>query len=931
MKPRTLLFLFLYTLTFPLLAQIYLDPNASTDERVADLLSRMTLDEKIGQMTQAERGAVAGNTQVRDLFLGSILSGGGSTPQVNSASAWADMYDGFQALALETRLKIPLIYGVDAVHGHNNVKGAVIFPHNIGLGSTWNPELVQETQRVAAMEVAGTGIDWTFSPCIAVPRDERWGRTYEGFAETPTLTRTMSRASVLGLQGIDLSDPKTIAACAKHYVADGATSGGIDQGDAEINEAELRSIHLPGYIEAIDAGVATIMASFNSWNGIKLHGHKYLMTDVLKDELGFDGFIVSDWEGIQQLPGDFTQDVKQSINAGIDMVMAPYTYSEFISTLSGLVNSGDVSQSRIDDAVSRILRVKFDLGLFEEPLTNRALTDSVGIERHRDIARQAVRESLVLLKKENGILPLDVESGRILVAGSHANDLGYQCGGWSISWQGSGGNITEGTTILAGLQNRTQGAEIIFDEEDVNGHDADVALVVIGERPYAEGGGDDSDLHVDNAAKQVIRRIKNRGIPTIVLLLSGRPMIIDDIIHSSDVFIAGWLPGTEGAGVADILFGDYEPTGKLTHSWPREMAQIPINWGDADYNPLFVYEHGIQTSSDFGPEIAIKFQSAQLNSAGDSLVVALDRPIAPSVSQAGFSVFAGMSELNIQAAQIDAGDQHNLTLVLAETPALGESLHISYDSGVIAGTDGSQLESFVMEDVYDLRAEGAPHPVPGRIEAEHFVNSAGVQLESTSDVGGGENVGWIDSGDWMDYNLDVSHTGVYEVLLRVASQSQAGSFTLSSGDTSHTIEVDVPITGGWQNWQTISSQMSLDSGEQTMTLSVLEGGFNLNWMEFDLASSNSTEHQLSTFQLYQPYPNPFNSELTINYALPKPGDVTVRVFDILGREIERLYSEFTQAGSHEVSWQSAAYPTGTYFIQVEFENTSQVEKCVLLK
>lgn len=918
--------------SLPLSAQVYLDPGASTETRVNDLLARMTLDEKIGQMTQAERSAVTGNSQIRDLFLGSILSGGGSAPAENSPTGWADLYDALQSSALQTRLKIPIIYGIDAVHGHNNVYGAVIFPHNIGLGATWNPTLVRETQRITALEVAGTGIDWTFSPCIAVPRDERWGRTYEGFGETPDLTRMMARAAVEGLQGDSLGDPSSIAACSKHYIGDGGTTAGRDQGNTEISEAELRAIHLPGYIEAIDAGVATVMASFNSWNGQKLHGHKYLLTDVLKDELAFKGFVVSDWEGIQQLPGDFSQDVKQAIMAGIDMVMAPSSYENFINTLRNLVNSGEVPITRIDDAVSRILSVKFDLGLFEQPFTNRALTDSIGIQRHRDIARQAVRESLVLLKKENGLLPLDANTGRILVAGSHANNLGYQCGGWTISWQGSGGNTTIGTTILEALQERVTGAEIIYDIYDENQVEADVALVVIGEGPYAEGGGDDSDLHLEKASTQMLRRIKARGIPTVVLLLTGRPMVVDNLLHDSDVLIAGWLPGTEGAGVSDILFGDFEPSGKLSHTWPRSMSQIPINWGDTSYDPLFTYQHGIQTSSDFGPEIPMKFQSAQLKLSGDSLEIALDRSIDQSSTLDGFQVHAGISEISISKTVPNNHDSHNLILILAEEPPTSEEIKISYSPGGVIGTDGSILSAFNEEAVYDLRSEGGLLKVPGRIEAEDFVNSLGVQVESTSDVGGGMNVGWIDAGDWIGYNLDVDVSGQYDVTLRVAANSQTGLAEISSGDTSHTIQVEIPITYGWQVWTSISTEMVLEEGEQTLTLFIKEGGFNLNWMDFELGLATSEETQTPAFfNLYAMYPNPFNGELKISYVLPFPGFVTMKVFNMLGREIAILYSGDQDTGEHLVTWNADTYPSSTYFVQVEFAGAITTKKCILLK
>jgi beta-glucosidase len=572
----------------------YQNPSLSPEERASDLLSRLTLDEKVGQMTQIERSHLLDINIIKDYYLGSILSGGGSSPSPNVPFSWADMYDSFQSVALETRMQIPIIYGIDAVHGHNNVYTAVIFPHNIGMGCTRNPALIEQANRAIAEEVVGTGIDWTFAPCIAVPRNERWGRTYEGFAETPELTRDMSEAAVRGFQGNNLADPATILACAKHFVGDGGTSGGVDQGNTVLDEATLREIHMAGYVSAIEAGVGSIMVSYNSWNGQKLHGHQYLLTTVLKGELGFDGFLISDWAAIDQLPGDYASDIETSINAGLDMIMVPDRYQEFINTTKTLVQENRISMERIDDAVKRILKIKFRLGLFENPLTDRAYTATIGSNAHRQIARECVRQSLVLLKNENSILPLRKDSLTIHVAGKNADDLGNQCGGWTITWQGSSGDITWGTNILQAIRTTVHSStEVNYSYDGSNAAGSDVGIAVIGERPYAEGAGDRSNLNLDSDDLNTIQNFKNSGIPFIVILVSGRPMIIDQVIEDCDAFIAAWLPGTEGLGVSDVLFGDYHPTGKLSHSWPRTMGQIPISYGDPNYDPLFPYGFGL--------------------------------------------------------------------------------------------------------------------------------------------------------------------------------------------------------------------------------------------------------------------------------------------------------------------------------------------------
>ncbi len=573
---------------------IYQNPAYPVEERVDDLLSRMTLDEKIGQMAQAERNALGNENDIKTYFLGSILSGGGSAPSPNTPAAWADMYDRFQSAALNTRLKIPIIYGIDAVHGHNNVYGATIFPHNIGMGCTGNPDLVEQAARATAEEVSGTGIDWTFGPCIAVPRDERWGRTYEGFGETPELAEQIGSAAVRGFQGNALGGPASILACTKHFLGDGGTTGGHDQGNTEVDEQTLRSIHLPGYIAAIQDGVGSIMVSFSSWNGQKMHGNHYLLTDVLKGELGFEGFLISDWSGIDQLPGDYASDIEASINAGLDMIMVPTRFIEFISTLRNLVNQNRIPVSRIDDAVRRILRIKFKMGLFENPYTDRSYTGSIGSAEHRQIARECVRQSLVLLKNDNQILPLSKNLARIHVAGKNANDLGNQCGGWTISWQGSSGNITVGTTILQAIQNTvSSGTQVTYSIDGNGAAGADVAVVVVGETPYAEGAGDRSNLNLSSEDVTALANVNNSGTPIVLILVSGRPMIITPVLGIFEAIIAAWLPGSEGQGVADVLFGDYSPTGKLSHSWPAAMSQIPINVGDPGYNPLFPYGYGL--------------------------------------------------------------------------------------------------------------------------------------------------------------------------------------------------------------------------------------------------------------------------------------------------------------------------------------------------
>jgi beta-glucosidase len=574
-------------------SKVYLNPKAEPEKRAEDLLKRMTLEEKIGQMTQVERGFKNVDSLVQVSFLGSVLSGGGSVPTPNTPEGWVTMYNGIQKSAMSTRLKIPVIYGIDAVHGNNNVYGAVIFPHNIGLGCTHDPELVKKVAEVTAMEVSATGLNWTFSPCIAVPQDIRWGRTYEGFGETTELQVMMAEAAIKGYQGERLGSQNHILACAKHYIADGGTTGGKDQGNAEISEDQLRKIFLPGYIKAIESGVGSVMASFNSWNGIKCHASKFLITDLLKGELRFDGFVVSDWEAVRQVAPDFKEAIKTCVNAGVDMFMEPYRTPLFIKLLKELVNEGAVPTSRIDDAVKRILLIKFRLGLFENPYASPALADSLGNDYHRKVARRAVRESMVLLKNDRKLLPLSKTAGKILVAGAKSNDIGSQCGGWTITWQGMTGTVTRGTTILDAVKNVRGESNVIFSADGTSRDKADIALVVVGETPYAEGNGDNRNPSLKPEDLKVIESVRKLRIPYAVLLLSGRPIILDDAVKNANALVACWLPGTEASGIADVLFGDFDFKGKLSHTWPVSISQEPINFGDANYAPLYPYGYGL--------------------------------------------------------------------------------------------------------------------------------------------------------------------------------------------------------------------------------------------------------------------------------------------------------------------------------------------------
>ncbi len=608
-------------------------------QQVERLLARMSVDQKLGQMIQTERMA-ATPEDARAQHLGSILSGGGSTPGANRPVDWIAMNDAYWMASMSTgdgRLPIPLLYGVDAIHGHANVLGATVFPHNIGLGAAHDPDLVERVAQVTAREILATGVEWTFAPTLAVARDIRWGRTYESYAEDPALVSSYAGRFVRGLQG-DLGRDAVVA-CAKHWVGDGGTTGGVDQGNTVLSEDELARVHMAPYLPALEAGVLTVMASFNSWNGRKCHGHRYLLTDVLKDKLGFSGFIISDWDGVDYLSPDYAEAVAMAANAGIDMFMVSAAWRRCLDQLKALVSEGTVPMARVDDAVRRILTVKHRYGLFERPRPAERYWSRqacLGAAEHRAVAREAVRKSLVLLKHEGGLLPL-ARDARILVAGKNADNRGHQCGGFTVEWQGTSGNdrIHGGTSIWEGIRAVAPGAVLSVDGAAADPAAHDVAIVVIGERPYAEGMGDIrtedvggrgsgprsppvelppgvqvgagsgpggvstrlpaygtslelATLHPEDLA--TLRAISAQGIPVVAVLVSGRPLVVNQELAEAAAFIAAWLPGSEGQGVADVLFGEHDFQGRLSFSWPRHSAGASRR----DDNPLFPRGYGLR-------------------------------------------------------------------------------------------------------------------------------------------------------------------------------------------------------------------------------------------------------------------------------------------------------------------------------------------------
>ncbi|WP_445384826.1 glycoside hydrolase family 3 protein [Robiginitalea sp. IMCC44478] len=569
------------------------------DKKIDSLLSNMSLSDKIGQMTQVCHFDPVLENYLDKGHIGSIIHTQGPLPG-ETAAGWQQTFRKLQEKALNSPLGIPLLFGVDAVHGQNTFEGATIFPHNIGLGASRNAKLVERAAEITALETRATGFNWVFSPCIAIPLNEKWGRVYEAFSESTELTEKLCQASVTGHQGADGNTIKLMAT-AKHYIGDGSTDYGVEGGETSLSEAAIRKYLLPPYAAAVRSGVGSVMASFNTFKGVPLHASKRWITEILKGELQFEGMVVSDWKAYSRF-GEY-----EIINAGIDMVMATDgDFELFHNGLKAAVEEGKVSLSRIDDAVRRILRQKFRLGLFENPFPDHGLLEKIGIPAHRDVARQAVRESLVLLKNKGQTLPVSPKTKKIVVVGEHANSAGLQSGGWTINWQGTKEGYKGSTSILEGIRQKAEG-KVVYDANAEEDHsDADLAIICVGEPPYAEFFGDighdsnELELVLSAEHKRYISHYQQQGVKTVVILISGRPLVVTDQIEQSDAFLAAWLPGSEGDGIAEVLFGKYNFIGKLPHSWPATQDNYNGKYGpnlwDQEPTALFPFGYGLEYS-----------------------------------------------------------------------------------------------------------------------------------------------------------------------------------------------------------------------------------------------------------------------------------------------------------------------------------------------
>lgn len=872
----------------------YLNSRASVEDRVKDLLGRMTLEQKVAQMVQGERKATT-TEDVKNYQLGSVLSGGGSLPANNTAEGWADMIDAYQDAALSSELKIPILYGVDAVHGHNNVYGATIFPHNIGLGATGNEQLVEKVGQAVAKEVRATGVNWTFAPTLGIPHNERWGRTYEAFGENTELVAKMGKAYIKGLQGENpdrtLKRDDKVIATAKHYIGEGLTQNGTNQGNVVISEEDfqkaLKEELLPPYKAAVDAGVRSVMVSYNSINGVKCHANADLITKVLKQDLGFKGIVISDYDGIARIEGTSQKDkIARAINAGVDMSMESTAWKGFMTDLIALVNEGKVSEERIDDAVTRILTVKFEMGLFEDPYAQRDLLNTVGSSEHRELSRQAVRESLVLLKNDNDVVGQLKNKKNILVAGKSADDIGIQSGGWTITWQGSSGNITPGTTILQGIKESVgDDVKVSYNKRGRASVDNDVAIVVIGETPYSETDGDRTPdkLTLDADDLLTLKNIKetNPNLPVVVVLVTGRPITIADQVEDFDGLVAAWLPGTEGQGVADVLFGNYDFTGKLTMTWPWYAEDITSKHEEG--KALFNYGFGLKKGQTAElPEKPEKVDTPSLPIPGKVETEAY-------TTQSGFD-FEDTSDVGggKNAGWTDAGDWLDYYINVAEDGKYKVEFRVASPDGAQGGLElllGSKTLTKV--DAPKTNGYQAWQTIEGTVNLK-----AGKQTIRFKANAGGINFNWMNFVRIGDYEQEPETPPVtYEPKGQIVEKNAVEVYMSSSEQSGSMSWYDAPKEISNKLDKKDNLDITSPDGQEATTINVNSSKTYQSFVGMGTSMEESTVNNLAKMSKEK------RTEFLTKLLDPEKGAgmsllrVTIGTADFTGQEFYTYYDE----------------------------------------
>jgi len=815
-------------ITFTLmLSNLAFSQNAKTvDKQVSELMKTMTLEDKIGQMLLVDFGTL--RNSIGDIVtykIGNVLYGPDSDPELNTAGSWAFLNDSIQNIALTSNLRIPLFIGTDAIHGHSNVSNATIFPQNIGMGCTRNSRLVSEEGKITASEVSATGVRLVFSPSYVTPRDERWGGTYEGYSEDPKLVTQMGSAYITGFNSLILPDGGKALACPKYSGGVKFNADGLEGKNNAIFDSKTSPIDDSTLINSGAIMISSMLLSNNQKTDNQLK-----LIEILKKTYGFKGFVVSDWETVTNMQGDYYSVIKNSINAGIDMFTETSSYKQFVETMKQCVTNGDISKERIDDAVKRILTQKFKVGLFTHPLAYRELLEKIGDKGNKNIARQCVRESAVILLNRNSVLPLSKKATRIHVAGSGANNLAMQCGGWTIGWQGLGEKEIPGETFLEALKQAGTNSKITYSKNGQGATGSEVGIVVVGEEPYADWYGNKKELYLSQEDINAVMNIKNSNVPVVCIVLSGRPLILDPILNYCDAIVAGWLPGPEIEGLTDVLFGDAKPKGQLSQSWPMSMNQVVESVGDATYNPLFAFGTGItilENSKNNSPRLL----SANVIKRGGAVELAFSKPIKEFSAIDNFSITTSTGTQKPLSGELKSDNPNSIILSLKDSIKVNQKVQINFDSGKVISKDGGEVLPFKHFNVFNpLTTLKRIFKIPAMIQAEKYSDQRDIDLQDCWDDKGGQAI-ILEKGEWCEYLLQSNFPGFYSVIFRVQS-SKKTELSLSV-DGREVGKVRVPITkpGAWDS--VVIKKVYITSGKQTFTVSATTETIGLNWISFD--------------------------------------------------------------------------------------------------
>ena len=825
MKKHVLLVVAFALLLLSMNGQSSKSASKSVETQVTEIMNTMSLDDKIGQMIIADFGILHNNLQdIATYKIGNILFGGDSDPNTNTAEAWADICDSLQRIAISANQHIPLFLATDAIHGHSNVSNATIFPQNIAMGCTRNTHLISEQGRITASEVAATGIRLAFTPHYVVPRDERWGGIFEGYSENPVDVKKFGKAYLEGFNSVKTADGGMVLACPKYS---GDVSFNNDAVDVK-NSIQFGSKLLPLTDSIFIESGAIMISSFQFANNPKID-QQFSLVETLKKNTSFKGMIVSDWELVNTIHCDYHTIVKNAINAGIDLFTEPSSYKQFIKTMKQCVTNGEISKERIDDAVKRILTQKIKIGLMNHPLAYRDLLGKIGDKGRKNIVRQCVRESAVILLNKNNILPISKKAARIHVAGSAANNMAMQCGGWTIGWQGLGDNVIPGKTMLEALKQAASGVKISYSKNGQGATGSELGIVVIGENPYAEWYGNKKDLSISQEDINAVVNIKNANVPVVCIILSGRPLILDPIIDYCDAIVASWLPGPEIEGLTDILMGEAKPSGLLSQSWPLTMNQIAENYGEIVYNPLFPYQTGI-TTLEITKYRTPRLLSANVIKKGGAIELAFSRPISTFNATDNFSITTAGKTQKPVSGELKPDNAAQIILALKDSIKANQKVSLNFEIGVVKSKDGEELLPFKNFNVFNpYTTLKKIYHIPAMIQAEKYSDQKDIEIQDCWDDKGGQAIA-LEKNEWVEYVLTSTFPGYYTVNFRIQSTKKTEISLSLDGREIGTANVPATKEGTWKTVE--MKNVYITNGKQTFTVYVKGEACSINWISF---------------------------------------------------------------------------------------------------